>query len=126
AASREPYTKRTASIPASAVTVPLDDATMLVNLDKLVNSVDKQHLTTMIEELGKGLQDVGPALQALIDNGNALTEAAIESLPQQLKLIDDSTTVLDTQRDVASQLKSWAASFASFSAQLRRSDPDLR
>ena len=35
-------------------------------------------------------------------------------------------TVLDTQRDVASQLKSWAASFASFSDQLRRSDPDLR
>jgi hypothetical protein len=91
-----------------------------------VNSVDKQHLTTMIEELGKGFQDLGPSLQALIDNGNALTQAAIDSLPQQLKLIDDSVTVLDTQRDVAAELKSWAASFASFSDQLRQSDPDLR
>jgi phospholipid/cholesterol/gamma-HCH transport system substrate-binding protein len=121
-----PYLQKGSVIPASATTVPLDDATMLLNLDKLVNSVDKQHLTTMIEELGKGLQDVGPSLQALIDNGNALTQAAIDSLPQQLKLIDDSVTVLDTQRDVAAQLKSWAASFASFSDQLRQSDPDLR
>jgi len=121
-----PYLKSGSVIPASAATVPLDDATMLLNLDKLVNSVDKQHLTTMIEELGRGLQDVGPSLQALIDNGNALTQAAIDALPQQLKLINDSVTVLDTQRDVASQLKSWAASFASFSDQLRQSDPDLR
>jgi phospholipid/cholesterol/gamma-HCH transport system substrate-binding protein len=121
-----PYLKAGSVIPASAATVPLDDATMLVNIDRLVNSVDKAHLTTMIEELGKGLQDVGPSLQALIDNGNALTQAAIDSLPQQLKLIDDSVTVLDTQRDVAGQLKAWAASFASFSDQLRQSDPDLR
>jgi phospholipid/cholesterol/gamma-HCH transport system substrate-binding protein len=121
-----PYLQPGSVIPASATTVPLDDATMLLNIDKLVNSVDKAHLTTMIEELGKGLQDVGPALQALIDNGNALAQSAIDSLPQQLKLIDDSVTVLDTQRDVAAQLKSWAASFASFSDQLRQSDPDLR
>jgi phospholipid/cholesterol/gamma-HCH transport system substrate-binding protein len=126
ATTSKPYLRTGDVIPASATTVPLDDATMLVNIDKLVNSVDKQHLMTMIEELGKGLQDVGPSLQALIDNGNALTQAAIDSLPQQLKLIDDSVTVLDTQRDVAAQLKSWAASFASFSDQLRQSDPDLR
>jgi len=126
ATSSGPYLQKGSVIPASAATVPLDDATMLVDLDKLVNSVDKQHLTTMIEELGKGLQDVGPSLQALIDNGNALTQAAIDSLPQQLKLINDSVTVLNTQRDVAGQLKSWAASFASFSDQLRQSDPDIR
>src|SRR3954462_771657 len=121
-----PSLKSGSGLRADAAAVPLDDATMLPNLDKLVNSVDKQHLTTMIEELGRGLQDVGPSLQALIDNGNALTQAAIASLPQQLKLIDDSVTVLDTQRDVAAQLKSWASTFASFSDQLRQSDPDLR
>jgi len=121
-----PFLHNGSVIPATATTVPLDDATILVDLDKLVNSVDKQHLTTVIDELGKGFDDVGPALQALIDNGNKLTQAAIDSLPQQLKLIDDSRTVLNTQRDVASELKSWAASFASFSDQLRVSDPDLR
>ena len=34
--------------------------------------------------------------------------------------------MLDTQNDVASELKTWAATFASFSDQLRQSDPDLR
>jgi len=121
-----PYLHEGSVIPASAATVPLDDATILLDLDRLVNSVDKQHLATVIDELGKGFDGVGPALQALIDNGNKLTQAAIDSLPQQLKLIDDSKTVLNTQNDVAGELKSWAASFASFSDQLRRSDPDLR
>ena len=113
-------------ITADKVTIPLDDTTLLVDLDKLVTSVDRDHLTTVIEELGKGFDDLGPALQALIDNGDKLTKAAIDSLPEQLKLIDDSRTVLDTQNDVAAELKSWAATFRSFSDQLRVSDPDLR
>jgi phospholipid/cholesterol/gamma-HCH transport system substrate-binding protein len=113
-------------ISADKVTVPLDDATLLLNLDKLVTSVDRNHLATVIDELGKGFENLGPSLQALIDNGNQLTQAAIDSLPQQLKLIDDSVTVLDTQNEVSSELKAWAASFRSFSDQLRVSDPDLR
>lgn len=121
-----PYLHDGSVIPASATTVPLDDATLLIDLDRLVNSVDKQHLATVIDELGKGFQDVGPSLQALIDNGNALTQAAIQSLPQQLALIDKGRTVLDTQNAIAGELKSWAASFASFSDQLRVSDPALR
>jgi phospholipid/cholesterol/gamma-HCH transport system substrate-binding protein len=121
-----PILKAGSVIPASATTLPLDDATMLLDLDKLVSSVDNKHLATVIDELGKGFNDVGPSLQALIDNGNALTEQAIQTLPDQLRLIDDSRTVLDTQNDVAGELKTWAATFASFSDQLRQSDPDLR
>jgi len=121
-----PLLEQGSVIPASATTLPLDDATMLLDLDKLVSSVDNKHLATVIDELGKGFNDVGPSLQALIDNGNALTEQAIQTLPDQLRLIDDSRTVLDTQNDVAGELKTWAATFASFSDQLRQSDPDLR
>jgi phospholipid/cholesterol/gamma-HCH transport system substrate-binding protein len=121
-----PFLQRNGVIPIADTTVPLDDATLLVDLDKLVNSVNRRHLATVIDELGKGFSDVGPALQGLIDNGNALTEQAIASLPQQLKLIDDGRTVLDTQNQVAAELKSWAASLASFSDQLRVSDPAIR
>jgi phospholipid/cholesterol/gamma-HCH transport system substrate-binding protein len=121
-----PVLKEGSVIPESATTLPLDDATMLLDLDNLVTSVDRQHLATVIDELGKGFNDVGPALQSLIDNGNALTEQAIQTLPEQLRLIDDSRTVLDTQNDVAGELKTWARTFASFSDQLRESDPDLR
>jgi len=121
-----PYLQRNSVIPMDRTTIPLDDATLLVNLDNLVRSVDREHLATVIEELGKGFNDVGPALQALIDNGNKLTQQAIATLPQQLQLIDDGRTVLDTQNDVATELKSWAASLASFADQLRESDPDVR
>jgi phospholipid/cholesterol/gamma-HCH transport system substrate-binding protein len=125
-AIQPPYLHQGSVIPSSQTTIPLDDATILVDIDKLVNSVNKPELTSVIEELGKGFQDLGPSLQALIDNGNALTQEAISTLPQQLKLIDDGRVVLDTQNAVASELKSWAASFASFSDQLRVSDPALR
>jgi phospholipid/cholesterol/gamma-HCH transport system substrate-binding protein len=121
-----PYLKSGSVISADNATIPLDDATILVDLDKLLNSVDDQHLATVINELGKGFDGVVPSLQALIDNGNALTEAAIQNLPQQLKLIDDGKTVLDTQNAVAGELKAWAASLAAFSGQLRVSDPALR
>ena len=121
-----PLLKDGSLIPQSATTLPLDDATMLLDLDNLVTSVDQKHLATVIDELGKGFNDVGPSLQALIDNGNALTEQAIQSLPDQLRLINESHTVLDTQNAVAGELKTWAATFASFSDQLRQSDPDLR
>jgi phospholipid/cholesterol/gamma-HCH transport system substrate-binding protein len=121
-----PYLQDGSRIEADRTTVPLDDATMLLDLDKLVTSVDRKHLATVIDELGKGFDNLGPSLQRLIDNGNQLTQAAINSLPEQLRLIDDSVTVLDTQRDVSAEIKSWAASMASFSDQLRVSDPDLR
>lgn len=121
-----PYLHKGSLIKATDATVPLDDATLLVDLDRLLNSVDKQHLATVIQELGKGFNELGPSLQSLIDNGNALTEAAIRSLPQQLALISDGKTVLDTQNAVAGEFKAWAASFASFSDQLRVSDPALR
>lgn len=121
-----PYLTKGSVIPMSKTTIPLDDATLLVDLDNLVNSVDRQHLATVIDELGKGFTDVGPALQNLIDNGNALTQQAIANLPQQLQLIDDGRTVLDTQNQVAGELKAWAASLASFSDQLRVSDPAIR
>ena len=124
--SNPPYLAKGSTIEISNTTIPLDDATLLIDLDKLVNSVDQKHLATVIDELGKGFTDVGPALQGLIDNGNALTEQAIANLPQQLQLIDDGRTVLDTQNQVAAELKSWAASLASFSDQLRVSDPALR
>ena len=121
-----PYLKDGSVITADHATLPIPDAKLLVDLDKLLTSVNRRHLATMIDELGKGFDNLGPALQSLIDNGNALTAAAIRNLPQQLRLIDDGKTVLDTQNAVSAELKAWAASWASFSDQLRVSDPALR
>ena len=121
-----PYLQPGNVIPESQTTIPVSDAVILENLNKLLGSVDTQHLSTVINQLGMGFNDLGPSLQQLIDNGNALTRSAIAALPQTLTLINDGRTVLDTQRDVSGELKSFAHSFALLTGQLRTSDGSLR
>jgi phospholipid/cholesterol/gamma-HCH transport system substrate-binding protein len=106
--------------------IPTDDAKILLHLKQLLNSVNVKDLRTVITQLGKGFADLGPSLQRLIDNGDVLTQAAINALPETLKLIDDGRTVLDTQNAVATELKAFAASFADFSGEVAVKDPALR
>ncbi|NYG06353.1 phospholipid/cholesterol/gamma-HCH transport system substrate-binding protein [Phycicoccus badiiscoriae] len=105
---------------------PLRVDTLLLNLDQTVNSVNKQDLRTVVDELGTGFADGGQDLQRLIDSGDKLTRSATEALPQTIKLIDDGRIVLDTQRDTAGNVKVFAKNFADLSETLKSSDGDLR
>ena len=105
---------------------PLHTEELLLNLDRLVNSVDKQDLTVVIDELGKAFTATGPDLQRLLDSGDALTRSAVDALPETLRLIEDGQTVLATQRDSGSAIKSFSADLADLSDTLRTSDGDLR
>ncbi|MCU1594258.1 MAG: transporter substrate-binding protein [Frankiales bacterium] len=106
--------------------IPIQPTQLILNLDTLVKSVNTADVTVVLNELGKAFEGSGTDLQRLIDAGDQLTLAATQNLPQTLKLIQDSKPVLDTQRAVASDFKSYNASLASLSAQLRASDPDFR
>lgn len=121
-----PFLKNGSVIPRSRTAVPVDDATLLLNLDKLVNSVDRKNLATVISELGKSFDHTGPDLQRLIDQGNKLLISAQAALPQTLTLINDGRTVLQTQRDVSGDLKAFSANLNLLSQQLVISDPDVR
>jgi phospholipid/cholesterol/gamma-HCH transport system substrate-binding protein len=114
------------TIPRKDTVFPLRVDTLLLDLDHTVNSVDKQNLTTVVDELGKGFADGGQDLQRLIDSGDKLTRSATEALPQTIKLIDDGRIVLDTQRDTSGDIKVFAKNFADLSETLKSSDPDLR
>jgi phospholipid/cholesterol/gamma-HCH transport system substrate-binding protein len=114
------------AIPRKDTAYPLRVDTLLLDLDQTVNSVDKQDLATVVDELGKGFADGGQDLQRLLDSGDALTRSATEALPQTIKLIDDGRIVLDTQRDTAGDVKVFAKNFADLSETLKASDPDLR
>jgi phospholipid/cholesterol/gamma-HCH transport system substrate-binding protein len=124
--SAGPYLRAGDVIPESQTTIPISDAVVLRNLERLLGSVNTTNLSVVIKELGAGFNDLGPTLQQLIDNGNALTKSAIAALPQTLALVDNGRTVLDTQRDVASELKSFSHSFALLTGQLASSDSSLR
>jgi phospholipid/cholesterol/gamma-HCH transport system substrate-binding protein len=124
--SGAPYLAAGGVIPRRDTETPLPVQTLLVNLDRLVNSVPREDLVTVIDELGAAFNGTGPDLQRLIDKGNALTEAATTALPETVRLIDDGQTVLDTQRDSGPAIKSFASDLALLSATLRDSDADLR
>jgi phospholipid/cholesterol/gamma-HCH transport system substrate-binding protein len=114
------------TIPQQSVELPVSTQTLLVNLDKLVNSLPKSALQTTIRELGNAFRDTGPALSRLLDASNSLVTTATTNLPQTISLINDGGKVLDTQNDLSQQTLDFTSSFASFSDQLRKSDSDLR
>ncbi|MDQ1733207.1 MAG: phospholipid/cholesterol/gamma-HCH transport system substrate-binding protein [Pseudonocardiales bacterium] len=105
--------------------VPVATQVLLQNLDDLVSHVDTAKLNTLITELGTAFNGRGPDLQALLDAGDQLLARAEQALPETLKLIDNSQTVLKTQLDSGSAIKGWAHSLNLLSAQLRSSDRDI-
>ena len=120
------YLKAGDVIPQDMTGIPIQPTQLVVNLDKLVRSIDTADVTVVLDELGKAFEGSGDDLQRLIDAGDQLTAAATQNLPQTLKLIQDSKPVLDTQRAVAGDFKSYNASLATLTSQLRSSDPDFR
>ncbi|WP_425245008.1 MCE family protein [Streptomyces sp. NEAU-NA10] len=121
-----PYLLAGSTIPRGRTRVPLPTTDMVVSLDRLVNSVGKDDLRVTVDELGKAFADTGPDLSRLVDSGNALVESASDALPETIDLIEDSRTVLKTQADQGSSIKSFSRDLAALTAQLKASDGDLR
>src|SRR3712207_9027091 len=88
-----------AVIPRDRTAIPIPVEQLLLNLDQLANSVDKDNMRIVVDELGQAFAGAGDDLGRLIDNGDLLLARAQQSLPETLRLITDGQTVLDTQRD---------------------------
>jgi phospholipid/cholesterol/gamma-HCH transport system substrate-binding protein len=121
-----PYLHDSAVIPSSRTGRPLPPETLLANLDTLVQSVNPDDLTTVIDELGTAFEGNETALRRLLDATDALLADANQYLPQTLTLIRDGGTVLTTQSASAGAIRRWAAALAELAATIRAADPDLR
>ncbi|MGN6302318.1 MAG: MCE family protein [Angustibacter sp.] len=121
-----PYLTAGSRIARADTRTPTRIDTVLLDVDRLVRSVDKTDLSTTIDELGKTFVGGGTDLQRLIDSGDALTQSATEALPETTRLIQDGHTVLETQKASGSDIRSFSADLADLSGQLRSSDSDLR
>ncbi|MBT2506905.1 MCE family protein [Streptomyces sp. ISL-98] len=121
-----PYLHDGGAIARRNTRVPVPTTDLILSLDRLVNSVDKQDLRITVDELGKAFAGTGPHLTRLVDSGNDLVESASDSLPQTISLIEDSRKVLKTQADKGSAIKSFSSDLADLTAQLKSSDGDLR
>ncbi len=113
-------------VPRADTRYPIRVDQLLQDVDDTIRSVNQNHLRTVVDELGLAFADGGGDLSRLIDNGNKLTVAATDALPQTIKLIQDGKVVLDTQRDTASQIQTFSKNFADLSEALQGSDPDVR
>lgn len=122
----KPYLTEGSVIPRSDTKVPIQTSTLLINLDELINSVPKDDLSTVLEELDRGFSGTGPELRTFVEASNKLIEEADSSLPETVALINDGKTVLDTQRASESSIRTFSAHLRSLTDQFRESDADLR
>ncbi|MGW5055356.1 MCE family protein [Actinokineospora sp. NPDC004072] len=122
----EPYLADGSIIAQDRAVLPLPTETVLRNLDRLVESVPREELRTVVDELYLATEGAGPALQALLDSAAAFTELATEHLPQTTALITDAGVVLGTQVETSAAIKGFAEGSKQIAEQLVASDGDLR
>ncbi|ADB35149.1 virulence factor Mce family protein [Kribbella flavida DSM 17836] len=121
-----PYLQDRSTIARADTAVPIDTTELLLNLDQLVNSVDKDSLRTTVKELGDALRGKGSDLQRIIDSSGLLIDDADANIVQTVKLINDGNTVLATQVASGDAIRTWAKNLALLSDTLAGSDTDLR
>ena len=121
-----PYLSGGDVIPNERTSVPLSSSTVLLNLNQLVNSINRDSLRTIVDEAYQAFAGAGDELQTLLDSANSFSRTALEYAPQTRQLLDDARTVLRTQRENAANLVTLADGFAKFTEQLKASDSDLR
>lgn len=121
-----PFLQDRSKIARADTALPIDTTELLLNLDQLVNSVDKTSLKTTVKELGDALRGKGSDLQKIIDSSGLLIDDADANIAQTIKLINDGNTVLATQVASGDAIRTWAKNLALLSDTLVSSDSSLR
>ncbi|MGO4254847.1 MCE family protein [Marmoricola sp. RAF53] len=121
-----PYLKDGSVIAPADTAVPVSTTEILTNLDGLVQSVPQDQLRTTVSELGAAFQGTGDDLGRIIDTSNEFIRAANDNFDVTTALIKDGNTVLRTQADKGSAVRSFARDLALFSGTLADNDASLR
>ncbi|GAA2605853.1 MCE family protein [Actinomadura fulvescens] len=117
----DPYT-----IPRQLTRLPVSTAELLRNVNALVESVDPKDLGTIVDELDKAFAGSGTDLQKILDDTDRLLKTAEAAYPDTKQLLDNSRTVLNTQRSHGADIKGFARNLNELTTQIRRDDPALR
>ena len=121
-----PYLHNGSSIAAADTQVPKSTTEVLTSVDSFVNSVPQEQLRTVVSELGAGFKGSGPDLARLIDSSSSFIDAANQNFGVTTALIKDSNTVLRTQSDKGSAIRSFSQNLALFSGVVADNDAALR
>ncbi|GAA2809680.1 MlaD family protein [Saccharopolyspora taberi] len=123
---RGPFLEDGSTIAQASTRTPLPVEDLMTNLDSFSKSVPTDSLRTVVNELGTAFRDNGGNLQKIIDTTGEFTAAAQQHLPQTKQLLADGKTVLATQNEQGSAIKSYGENLRLLSEQLQKSDGDLR
>ncbi|MBF4162145.1 MCE family protein [Nocardioides acrostichi] len=121
-----PYVSDGGTLTTTQKSVPVDEGALLVDLNALVQSVDKPSLRTVVKELGRGFADTGQPLQQILDSGGQFVDEASAHTADTIRLITRARQVLSTQADEGDNITSFSRDLADFTATLKNSDGDLR
>jgi phospholipid/cholesterol/gamma-HCH transport system substrate-binding protein len=124
--SGEPFLREGSQIPRDRTVTPLPTTTLLTNLSELVNSVDRDNLQTVVGEMGKAFGGTGDDLGQIIDTSNSFIDTADNHFDLTAQLIRDGRTVLQTQVDSGSAIRTFSKNLALLSDTLVRSDRNIR
>ncbi|GAB2964406.1 MCE family protein [Amycolatopsis acidiphila] len=126
AAKGPPYLAAGTTVTGRQVTLPTEIGSVLHNTQALAASVPQGALNTTIDELYDAFNGTGQTLQQFLDSAKTLTTGAADNVDPTRKLIADLVPVLATQKAEAPDISSYTADLASFTDQLRMSDPQIR
>ena len=121
-----PYLKDGSVIAPENTQVPVSTTELLTNAKGLVDSVSTSDLRTVVSELGAAFHGAGPDIAQIIDTSNQFIAAANANFDVTKALIRDGNTVLRTQSDKGSAIRSFARDLALFSGTVAAHDADLR
>ena len=121
-----PYLHQGSVIPQSRTSLPTSTEELLVSLDRLVRSVPRQDLHTVVTELGHTFDNAGPDLGHLLDATQELVATAQRNLPQTKQLLRNGGLALDTQNQLSNSIVAFSRNLATFTDALRNGDGDLR
>jgi len=113
-------------IPAAATDIPQTLASSVININRLLDQIDPDHLHQVLVALATGLNGTGDDLGRLVDQGDAILADLQKYWPQTRSLLRNGRTVLDIGSDNAHNIQSMATSARQFGEFLRQYDPELR
>lgn len=120
-----PFLAEGSEVAVEDTATPLPTEKLLADISTTVESVDKEALRTTIGSLGTAFQGTGPALGRILDTSSSFLETADANFQLTRDLIRDSETVLRTQVDSGSSLRTFARDMGLFVATLADANPDL-
>ncbi|QWF23044.1 MCE family protein [Nocardioides sp. LMS-CY] len=121
-----PYLRDRSEIAMADTRTPIATEKLLADISDTVRSVDQESLATTVDELGQAFAGTGQDLQRIIDTGGSFIQEADANFDLTTALIRDSNTVLRTQADKASAIRTFARQLSLFSGTLAGSDRALR